>query len=286
MTEQPLSGSTITRPLAPGCRLIALRSPTLPPATHTNCIVLGDEELVLVDPGSDYPEELAKLDEAMGALEAGGARLREVWITHHHDDHWVGTPHLRARAPGLIVRAHERTAALLRDRLAIDAPLGEGDARSLGAAGRVRVLHTPGHTSGHVAIHVENAGALVAGDLVAGAGTVVVDPPDGDMAAYMDSLRRVRALGLRALWPAHGPLVADATRKLDEYLSHRSWREARILAAIGTAPTALDAILDHAYDDVAAALRPLAARSALAHLAKLVADGLATEGGGRWRRSE
>lgn len=263
--------------------MLALRSLTLPPATETNAFLLGDEDLVLVDPGSDFPDELAALDGALAALEARGARLREVWITHHHPDHWASVPHLRARR-ALVVRAHERAAALIGGPAAADREFADGEVVSLGAAGRVAVVHTPGHTRGHVAFHVESAAALVAGDLVAGVGTVIVDPPDGDMAAYTDSLRRIGDLGLRAIWPAHGPMVADAEGKIREYVRHRGWREARILAAVGAGPTDLAAIVELAYDDIAPEMRPLGARSALAHLVKLAAEGRVVADGARWRR--
>jgi glyoxylase-like metal-dependent hydrolase (beta-lactamase superfamily II) len=269
--------------LAPGARMLALRSFTLPPATHTNCFILGDEDLVVVDPGSLFPEETARIEQALEALARWGGRLREIWLTHHHADHWASVPALRARHPGVRVLAHPRTADLLRGQLLVDGMLAPDETRVLGALGAVRAIHTPGHASGHLAFHVEGSATLLAGDLMAGEGTVVVDPPDGDMAAYEDSLRRIEDLAPAAVWPAHGPLIAGAAAAIRATREHRRWREACVLEAVRRAGAAdLGAVVREAYQDTDPALHGLAARSALATLIKLQAEGRVREAQGRY----
>lgn len=270
--------------LRPGARAMALRSFTLPPATHTNAFILGEDDLVLVDPGTVLVDEIARLHTAIEQLVAQGAHLREVWLTHHHADHWASLPSLRRRWPGLRVLAHERTAARLRGQLEVDGLLADGDLRRLGALGAVRALHTPGHASGHLVFHLEEAGTLLAGDLMAGEGTVVVDPPDGDMRAYLDSLARIDGLGLQALWPAHGPRIERAALAIRSYVEHRAWREERIVEVLrGSGGAELLAVVRAAYADLDESAHALAARSALATLLKLTDEGRVREQAGRYQ---
>jgi glyoxylase-like metal-dependent hydrolase (beta-lactamase superfamily II)/8-oxo-dGTP pyrophosphatase MutT (NUDIX family) len=272
--------------LAPGLAIIALRSPTLPPATHTNCFVVGGEEVIVIDPGSPYPDEQAALDEALA-----GRQVREIWVTHHHGDHVGGVEHLRARLGGRVpVAGHARTARLLAGRVTVDRVLADGEAAAVPAAAglperRLRAVFTPGHTPGHHAFLEETTGFVCAGDMVAGVGTVVVDPDEGDMTEYLASLGRLEALGARALLPAHGPVLASPAAKLAEYRRHRLWREQRVVDALAAArgPTTAGELVTGVYADVPAAVHGLAQRSLLAHLVKLVRDGRVAEDGGRFR---
>jgi glyoxylase-like metal-dependent hydrolase (beta-lactamase superfamily II) len=257
----------------------ALRTPTLPPATHTNCYVIGGRELVVVDPASPWDDERAVLDRALDALAARGRRVREIWLTHHHVDHVSGASHLAKRL-GVPVAAHPTTAALLAGRVDIARTLDDGHVEVLPGDGgdiperRLRCVFTPGHAPGHHCFLEETTGFLIAGDMVAGVGSIIVDPDEGDMADYLASLRRMAALAPRALLPAHGMTITDPQGKIAEYIQHRLWREelvAGALAARGRA-TALE-LVPAVYADTPAHLHPLAARSLLAHLQKLVKDG-------------
>jgi glyoxylase-like metal-dependent hydrolase (beta-lactamase superfamily II)/8-oxo-dGTP pyrophosphatase MutT (NUDIX family) len=251
--------------LAPGLGMIALRSPTLWPATHTNCFVVGADDVIVVDPGSPYPEEQAALDAALA-----GRRVREIWLTHHHLDHTAGAAHLvaRHRAP---VAAHPFTAERAPG---VDRLLADGD-----RVGRLSVVATPGHTAGHHAFLDTETGYVLAGDMVAGVGTVVIDDEDGDMAAYLASIDRLEAVAAHALLPAHGPLLTEPATTLAYYREHRLWREQRVVAAL---PGTLAQVLAAAYADVPTDRHPLAARSLRAHLAKLVREGRVVEAGGRF----
>src|SRR5262249_42950942 len=251
--------------LAPDLAMASLRSPTLPPATHTNCFIVGADEVIVVDPGSPYPEEQAALDESLA-----GRRVREIWATHHHFDHVGGAAHLRERTGAPLV-AHPRTADLLLARgIRVDRTIADGEMAYAGRR-RLRAVFTPGHTDGHHAFAEDTTGFVLAGDMVAGTGTVVVDPDEGDMAEYLLSIARLEALKSRAILPAHGPIVTEPAAKLDEYRKHRLWREAKIIAALAKIGdgTAAD-IVRVAYDDVPDTIHPIAERSLLAHLRKLI----------------
>jgi len=274
--------------LVPGLGMTMLRSPTIPPATHTNCFLVGNQEVIVVDPGSPYPEEQAALDQVLDRLEGEGRRIREIWITHHHIDHVAGVDHLvrRLRVP---VAAHPLTAELLAGRVAVDRTIADGETVLFPAAGgrperRLRAVFTPGHTPGHHAFLEETTGYVLAGDMVAGIGTVVVDPDEGDMIAYLASLARLKDQAPRALLPAHGPVISDPARKLDEYTRHRLWREGRVVEELARAGavTARE-LTPRVYDDVPQAVHALAERSLLAHLAKLVTEGRVLVDDGRYR---
>jgi ribonuclease/clavin/mitogillin len=261
--------------LRPGVLLFPLAVQTLPPAATVNCYLLGHREAVLVDPGSPAESELARLEAALAAArQRCGREVTAIWLTHHHPDHVGGVERLR-RSLGVPVCAHRATAERLAPRgIAVDRELADGERIVLAGAGKaapemtVRVVHTPGHARGHLCFLDEEGGSLLAGDMVAGVGMIVVDPPEGDMDDYLSSLRRLEELAPRTLFPGHGPAVRDARGKLREYLEHRLWREERILAAHedGLSPREM---LPRVYDDVPEQAYPLAERQVLAHLERL-----------------
>jgi glyoxylase-like metal-dependent hydrolase (beta-lactamase superfamily II)/8-oxo-dGTP pyrophosphatase MutT (NUDIX family) len=260
----------------PGVLLFPVRSPTLPPASFTNVYLLGTGECILVDPGSPVEEEVERLKMGLEATERRlGRRVTAIWLTHHHPDHVGGVEPLRA-ALDVPVLAHPATAARLRERgLKIDGEL-QDDQRVILPGEQpmeIRVLHTPGHARGHLCFLVEQDGSLVAGDMVAGLGTIVIDPPEGDMSAYLRSLERLRDLAPATIFPAHGPAIRSAVAKLVELIDHRLWREQRILEAWKSGRQKPDEILQVAYDEIPEIVRPLAERQVLAHLERLRSAG-------------
>lgn len=257
-----------------GVIVCPVRTPTIPPATHTNCFLIGDEELVVIDPASADEQEQARLARLCDTLLAEGVRFREILLTHHHHDHVGGVAALRQKLR-IPVRAHARTAELLQRELSLDGTVADGESIELGRL-RLRPVFTPGHTPGHLCFFEETTGALFAGDMIAGIGSIVVNPPEGDMIQYMASLSRLKGLPVSALYPAHGPTAPDGPRKIDEYILHRNEREAQIVTALKAAgPSSPEELVPAVYTDVVPAMHPLAARSLLAVLDKLVHEGRA-----------
>ena len=254
----------------------------LPPATHTNAYLIGDREMALVDPGSGDPAEIESLCKLIARLGADGRTLTRILLTHAHGDHTGGVAAMRSRF-NIPVFGH----AAIADRVALDGTLADGDVVSLatpGPAWDLRVLHTPGHARGHLCFLHERTGALLSGDHIVGAGTVIIDPPEGDMAGYIASLERLSRLPIRTLFPAHGSPSGAAQRRIRALIVHRHEREQRVIDALANSASSLSDLLAKAYADVARPLWPYAERSLLAHLLKLEAEGRAGREGDGWRR--
>ena len=253
---------------------VPLKSPTLPPATHTHCYVIGDtQRFVVIDPGAATELDLEPLVELLDELFAQGAQCEAIVLTHHHQDHLAAIPLIRARYPERRwpIWAHALTEALIAHQ--VERRLHHGELLELGAAHTLEVRETPGHAPGHVALLHRESGALFCGDLVASQGTILVAPPEGHMGDYLESLAKIRALGASSLHPAHGWAVADAERLLSHYIIHRERRERRALEALKAIPsseavTALQ-LVAAVYDDVPEAIWPIAALSLEAHLIHL-----------------
>jgi glyoxylase-like metal-dependent hydrolase (beta-lactamase superfamily II) len=181
------------------------------------------------------------------------------------------------------VLGHAETAR----HVPVDALLGDGDRVPLAGEAQdwsLRVVHTPGHARGHLCYWHPPTRSLFTGDHVSGAGTVVVDPPEGDMADYMASLERLLTLPVEVLFPSHGSPRGGAEPALRALLAHRRAREAKVLAALeGAGPASADQLLPRVYDDTSEKLWEWARRSLQAHLDKLVREGRAEESGGAYR---
>ena len=261
-------------------RWVPLRSPTLPPATHTNCVLLGKGRYLLVDPASPWKEEQETLLEVVAALSLAGERLMGILLTHHHVDHVSGANALR-QACNVSIYAHARTQQKLAGEIEIDHLLQDED--RLAPVPGWRVVWTPGHAPGHLCA-VSDDGVIAAGDMIAGIGTIVIEPEDdGDMTAYLESLARLRALRPRCLVPAHGEPILDADQRLAGYIEHRLRREAQVRASLGAEQRTVMALVPAVYPEVSPRIHPLAARSLLAHLQKLEKEGAAqVDSLGRW----
>ncbi len=271
------------RSILPGVALFPVRTPTLPPATHTNSYALGDREVLLVEPATPFDDERRAWIEWAQGLEAQGRSIVGVLATHHHDDH-VGGAGFLGRALGRPVFAHPLTWPRLRDRDGLDwRSLDDGASIVLEGPRPTKwsALHTPGHAPGHVCLYDAESGTLIAGDMVANGSTIVIPPDDGgDMAVYLDQLRRLATLGARTMLPAHGEPIDDPAAILSYYIAHRLTREAKVLAQyraleaiLGRPPTVAE-LLPRAYDDVSLLVLPLAKMSLVAHLEKLRREGV------------
>jgi glyoxylase-like metal-dependent hydrolase (beta-lactamase superfamily II) len=223
----------------------------------------GSGQAVVVDPGPDDPAHLAAVESALAARDA---RCVAVLVTHHHGDHAEAALPWGARF-GAPVAAATTAVAGPRGRV-----LDGGDRLEL-AGTTIGVVPTPGHTADHLAFRVES-GAVLVGDHVLGRGTSVVTHPEGDVVAYLESLRRVHDLGPSALYCGHGPeLTEDPGAVLDFYLAHRAYREHQLLTALARGPATVDDLVATVYAEVPRPLWPAAAQSTRATLAKLRAEG-------------
>jgi glyoxylase-like metal-dependent hydrolase (beta-lactamase superfamily II) len=220
--------------------------------------------------------EIERLTSHIRALAAEECRPLAVVLTHHHLDHVSGARAVSEQL-GIPVWCHARTADRLPFRA--DRLLEDGDELVLaGAPGmRWRVLHTPGHARGHVSLVDTATRAAVVGDMVAGQGTILIDPPEGDMAEYLRQLARLRELPVRAVYPAHGPPLPDGPSALTALLDHRAMRERRVQAAVSTVPRPLEELAADAYADTPSAVPYLAERSTFAILEKLRSEGVVRE---------
>ncbi len=233
-------------------------NPGLLTLSGTNTWVVGRDPAWVVDPGPLIEEHLVRL---LAALDARGG-LGGVALTHDHPDH--------AEAVRGLLDA--RPAPLAGGRGEVDVTLGAGV-----RFGPFEALPTPGHAEDHFALLA--GGACFTGDAVLGEGSVFITPYPGALAGYLRGLGRLRERAdIDVLCPGHGSAVGDARAKLDEYLSHRRERERRLIAALGEGRRSTEELLDAAWSEVPAPLRPLAAVTLAAHLDKLEEDQLLPEG--------
>jgi len=248
----------VTRVLAP--------NPSGMTLDGTNTYLVGEPgsgQAVLVDPGPDDP---AHLDRVTSALAERDARCVAIMVTHHHWDH------AEAALPwsdhfGVRVAAADPDVAGPSGRV-----LQPGEDLSL-AGTSIGVVPTAGHCWDHLAFRIES-GAVLVGDHVLGRGTSVVTHPEGDVVAYLESLRRVYDLGPSALYPGHGPeLTQDPLAVLDFYRAHRDFREQQILMLLDEVAQPVSALVEVIYAAVPRTLWPAAEQSTRAALAKLERQG-------------
>lgn len=258
------------------------KTPTLPPATHTNTYIIGREKLLVVDPATDEPTDRKKLLMLLDELAAQGRKVEAVVVTHHHRDH-IGAVELVAQHTGAPVWAHPLCVPRLAPTHVARTLVG-GETIDLGTAGNVHVLHTPGHTRDHLVLFVERCRDLIAGDMVSTISTIIIDPPEGELTDYLESLERMRKLEARMLHPAHGAPTALVDTTLRHFIEHRRFREEKTLAALTPDARPLSDLVQTVYSDVDARVYPIAERNLLANLLKLEREGRAiSSGGGLWR---
>ena len=254
-----------------GVHIFPLFTHTLPPADRTNCVIIGERELWVIDPGAIDPAEQARLEEQLQSMCVIGGRVAGVLLTHGHRDH-VGSVGFLKERYGMPVWAHAGVAAQLE--VPVDRTLEDGDVFDVGEGGawRVRVLHTPGHDPNHCCFLEETTHTLMVGDMVANPGTIVISPElGGDMTVYLEQLERLAEVRFNYVIPGHGmPLGRDAgVEKIRGLIAHRLQREAKIKAALDTGHRSMQALLEQAYDDTPKEIWPLATQQLHAHLVRL-----------------
>jgi glyoxylase-like metal-dependent hydrolase (beta-lactamase superfamily II) len=261
----------------PLVRRLVARNPGLLTLYGTNTYLVGRGRVAVIDPGPLLPEHQAALRRALR-----GEMVGHVLVTHRHLDHCEGAVALAqetgavlaagAHRPGDPLPFGDDSGEAVDPALIPDLVLGAGDCLE-GPGWALEVLPTPGHTSDHLCFSLSNEGLLFTGDHVMGWSTSVVIPPDGDMAAYRASLRRLQERDDRAYLPGHGPEVGDPRPYVTALIAHRVEREMEILAALAAAPKTIPEIVQVVYAAVDPLLHPAAGMSVLAHLRTLAGEG-------------
>ena len=254
------------RSLSAQVRRIVAPNPGLMTGPGTNTYVVGETDLVVVDPGPAEPSHVEAI------LDCVGDQLKFIACTHTHPDH----------SPAA-VRLAEATGATLIGRVTADdqhqdltfqpaAQIEDDDCIS-GDGWTLRAIRTPGHIDNHVCFLLEEEGMVFAGDHIMNGSTVVIVPPGGNMADYIASLRRLLDYDVKVVAPGHGELIPDCRGEVEKLVRHRLMREAKVAAALDSVPRSLDALVVTVYDDVDPAMHEWAKLSLLAHLIKLEGEG-------------
>ncbi|MCL6699719.1 MBL fold metallo-hydrolase [Sphingomonas sp. NSE70-1] len=274
--------------LEPGIARLLARNPS--PFTYfgTQTYLVGDEELVVIDPGPDMPEHVEAI---VAALD--GRSLAAIACTHTHRDHSPASRALKEAtgapiigcAPLVLESIGPRADASFDKEYAPDLVLADGQAIEFDNGKRLLAVATPGHTSNHLCFAFGDA--LFTGDHVMGWSTTVVVPPDGEMGAYMKSLDLLRQRGDRIFYPAHGPAVTKPMQLVRGMIGHRLQRERQILRLVGERARDIPDIVANAYPGLDQRLVPAAGGSVLAHLLDLQKRGMVEAGEGEtWSKAK
>jgi glyoxylase-like metal-dependent hydrolase (beta-lactamase superfamily II) len=268
--------------LEPGIGRVLAHNPSAFTYYGTQSYVIGTGEVAVIDPGPDIPEHIEALEKAIA-----GRRVAAIMCTHTHRDHSPASRPLAERtgapivgcAPLALETVGPRADASFDGDYAPERVLEDGEALELEAKA-ITAVATPGHTSNHLCFAYE--GALLTGDHVMGWSTTVVVPPDGDMAAYMASLDKLRQREDRIYYPAHGPAVTNPQQYVRHLMGHRMQREKQILRLVGEKPRPIPDIVANAYPGLDPRLTAAAGGSVLAHLLDLQRRGLVKQRQDLW----
>jgi hydroxyacylglutathione hydrolase len=277
----------VAEPVAPGVRRIVANNPSPMTFTGTASYLVGEWEVAVIDPGPRDSAHFAAMREALPR----GARVTAILVTHSHLDHSPGSVALAewSGAPVYAFGPHgsgmsDRMRALQEAGLDLGGgegadhgfqchrPLAHGDAVE-GADWRLTALHTPGHLSNHLCFALDGTGVVFTGDHVMGWSTSMISPPEGDMTAFIASLRKLQGRGDTLYLPGHGPPVTDVEGMLAWQIAHRAAREAQILAALADGPLDPAELVRRIYAEIDSVLWPAARRNVLAHLLSLAEQG-------------
>jgi glyoxylase-like metal-dependent hydrolase (beta-lactamase superfamily II) len=260
-------------PVAPGVRRIVARNPGPFTFKGTGTYIVGEGEVAIIDPGPDLPEHIAAL---LASLE--GERVTHILVTHTHRDHSPAAKAVKeatgAPTYGFGPHAGGRRGEAGSEEggdwdFVPDIVVRDGDPVEAGKR-RFEAVHTPGHTSNHLCFALPDAGILFSGDHVMGWSTSVIAPPDGDMAAYMNSLDKLLKRPDAVYWPTHGPAITEPRPHVRAFAAHRREREAGVLECLKAGTGTVDAMVEQLYAGLNPALRRAAGRSVLAHLIDLI----------------
>jgi len=262
--------------VAAGVVRLTAPNPGMMTGPGTNTYVLGYRRFTVLDPGPNNDAHIERI------LEITGGAIDQVVVTHTHQDHSPGTVALKARTGCRVVGQSAPEGPAQDQTFAPDEEPVHGDLIAT-EAGTLKVIHTPGHASNHLCFLLMEQELLFSGDHVMQGSTVVINPPDGDMKAYIESLYNLLDEPVSYIAPAHGFLMGHPEAVVDYLITHRLAREHKVARVLKSRNSAsLKELTAEAYEDVPAAIHGVAARSALAHLLKLEADGRARAEGETW----
>ncbi len=238
----------------------------------TNTYLLGRESVAVIDPGPVIDKHIETI------ISEAGDRIRWIIVTHTHIDHSPAAAVLKSRLSSEVEligmpslqQGFSFDKQFKPDRIIAHEQIIQSDEFTL------KALHTPGHASNHVCYLLEEEKLLFCGDQLMEGSTVIIAPPDGNMAEYIQSLEQLLTYPIEAIAPAHGNIMLDARAVLSQTIAHRLRREQKVVSALGEIKAAgMEALVLKVYDDVPVFMHPIAQQSLLAHLLKLEVEGRA-----------
>jgi glyoxylase-like metal-dependent hydrolase (beta-lactamase superfamily II)/8-oxo-dGTP pyrophosphatase MutT (NUDIX family) len=273
---------------SPGIFMAPLKTPTLPPATTTNTLIVGTDKLYVVEPATYDEDEQATLFRKMDELIEEGKSFEAILLTHYHMDH-VGAVTAVSQRYQLPVRAHPDTYDKIPEGYIKGEPLNEGDRIELGTAPdgsadwHLDVLHTPGHTPDHIVYLESRYHAAIIGDMMSTASTILIAPPEGHMRTYLDSLEKLLDYPIKTVFPSHGTVHNDGHALIKYFQKHRKGREDKVINALSSEPKSIADLMPAVYDDIHEKAKTIAEQSLHAILIKLEEENICQQSNNCWQ---
>ena len=234
----------------------------------TNTYLIGNDDITLIDPGPNDTDHIDKI------LALGGDKIKRILVTHTHTDHSpAALPISKKLNIPMFGRLVDRDSEWEDETFVPDTVLSHGDTISTNEY-TLETIHTPGHASNHLCFYLKDQKCLLTGDHIMDGSTVVIAPPDGNMTAYIESLKLLESYDIDYFAPGHGEFMLEPSKTIQSIIRHRLSRESKVLRCIeNNKDQDIDELLLSVYDDVPDILHPIARMSLLAHLIKLEGDG-------------